>query len=85
MAEKSLVNDVTETDPDPDPDPDVVVVVGDELLLLQALAMSPPTSNIATNALLELSFKVNPPRLVIPAVCAFEARFHEPTNDVTAQ
>jgi hypothetical protein len=62
MAEKSLVNEVTETEPlDPDPDPEDVVVVGDELLLEQALAMSPPTSSIATSALLLLSLKVNPP------------------------
>jgi hypothetical protein len=58
MAEKSLVNDVTETDPlDPDPDPAEVVVVDDELLLEQALAISPPTNSIATNARLVLSFK----------------------------
>jgi hypothetical protein len=56
MAEKSLVNDVTETVP-LDPDPADVVVVDDELLLEQALAMSPPTNSIATNALFVLSFK----------------------------
>jgi hypothetical protein len=60
MAEKSLVNDVTETEP-LEPDPDEVVVVDVELLLEQALAMSPPTSNMATNARFVLSFKVNPP------------------------
>jgi hypothetical protein len=86
MAEKSLVNDVTETEPlDPDPAPADVVVVDVELLLEQALAMSPPTSSIATNALLVLSFNVNPPGLVIPAICAFEARFHGLANHVTAQ
>ena len=62
MAEKSLVNDVTESEPEPlPPDPEVVVVVDDELLLLQAVAMSPPTSNIVTSALLLLSLKVIPP------------------------
>ncbi|HEX3459547.1 MAG TPA: hypothetical protein VHT49_01470 [Acidimicrobiales bacterium] len=50
------MNDVTETEP-LDPDPAEVVVVEDELLLEQALAMSPPTSSIATNARLVLSFK----------------------------
>ncbi|HWE70510.1 MAG TPA: hypothetical protein VG205_09115 [Acidimicrobiales bacterium] len=56
------MNEVTDTEPpDPDPDPADVVVVGDELLLEQALAISPPTSSIATKALLLLSFKVNPP------------------------
>jgi hypothetical protein len=61
MAEKSLVNDVAETELDPEDDPEVVVVVDDELLLLQAVATSPPTSIIVTNARLPLSLKVFSP------------------------
>jgi hypothetical protein len=51
ISEKSLVNDVADTDAVPEPEPDDDdVVVDDELLLEQAAASSPPTSIIATRA-----------------------------------
>jgi hypothetical protein len=61
MAEKSLVNESTETVPDPELDPDVVVVEEDELLLPHAPATSPPTSNIVTSARLLPTLMMVPP------------------------
>jgi len=61
MAEKSLVNELTETVPDPELEPEVVVVEEDELLLPHALATSPPTSNIVTSARLLSSLMMVPP------------------------
>jgi hypothetical protein len=61
MAEKSLVNESTETVPEPELDPDVVVVEEDELLLPHALATSPPTSNIVTSARLLPTLMMVPP------------------------
>jgi hypothetical protein len=62
MAEKSLVNDVADTEGVvPPPDDDEVVVVDEELLLLQAAARRPPISIMATRPRLRLSLTMDPP------------------------
>src|SRR5580704_18529418 len=65
ISEKSLVNDVADTDAVPEPEPDDDdVVVDDELLLEQAAASSPPTSIMATRARLLWIPMTAPPNLV---------------------
>jgi hypothetical protein len=65
ISEKSLVNDVADTDAEPELEPDDDdVVVDDELLLEQAAASSPPTSIIATRARLLWIPMTTPPNLV---------------------
>jgi hypothetical protein len=64
IAEKSLVNDVADTDAEVEPEPDDDdVVVDDELLLEQAAATSPPTSIMATKARLLWILTIIPPSL----------------------